>query len=105
MKIAIKLVGLLAVAALGWTQPGFAQQAPKKNLPHPGLATPPAPSPAAYPTEANAPPQPGWASRCTSAVRAARTRADFSCIPVYSCAAATNSSSSVIVVRMALSAT
>jgi invasion protein IalB len=69
VKIAIKLVGLLAVAALGWTQPGLAQQAPKKNLSHPGPATQPAPSPAAYPTEANAPPQPGWASRCTSAGR------------------------------------
>ena len=71
MKIKIKLAALVAIAALGWTQPGFAQQAPKKNPTHPGLAAQPTPLPSAPAADegANGPPQPGWASRCTSAGR------------------------------------
>ena len=72
MKIAVKLTALLAVAALGWVQPGLAQQQ-KKNQPHPAPAAQSAPSPAAAPqadAPVNAPPQqPGWASRCTSSGR------------------------------------
>lgn len=73
MKITAKLTALLAVAALGWTQPGFAQLAPKKNPPHPGPSAQVAPPSSAPPAEAgaNGPPQPGWASRCTSPSREA----------------------------------
>ena len=78
MKIAVKLATTLAVAALvaaslASFQPAFAQQG-KKNQPHPA-ATQPAPaatpSPSALQTDApaNAPAQPGWASRCTSTSR------------------------------------
>jgi invasion protein IalB len=68
VNITIKLAAVLAVAALGWTQLGFAQQAPKKNPPHPGAVAQPAPLPSASAADegANGPPQPGWASRCTS---------------------------------------
>jgi invasion protein IalB len=71
VKNTVKLAALLAIAGLGWFQPGFAQQAPKKAPPHPAPAAQPAPSPSAPPVEApaNAPSQPGWASRCTSASR------------------------------------
>jgi len=75
VKIAVKLAAMVIVVAAGWFQPALAQQAQKKNQPHPTQAQPtPAPSPSPPSTSqadapANAPSQPGWASRCTSASR------------------------------------
>jgi invasion protein IalB len=75
VKIAVKFAAMVAIVAIGWFQPAFAQQSQKKNQQHPAQAQPaPAPSPSAPPASqaeapANAPGQPGWASRCTSATR------------------------------------
>jgi invasion protein IalB len=74
VKNTVKLATLLAVIAVGWFQPGFAQQAPKKTPAHPAPAAQPAPSPSPPAAEATAntqsqPGQPGWASRCTSPSR------------------------------------
>jgi invasion protein IalB len=71
VKIAVKLAAFLAIVAIGGFQPALAQQA-KKNQPHPAPAQPapaPSPSPSQVEAPANAPNQPGWASRCTSASR------------------------------------
>jgi invasion protein IalB len=70
VKNTVKLATLLAVIAVGWFQPGFAQQAPKKTPAHPAPAAQPAPSPAeATANTQSQPGQPGWASRCTSPSR------------------------------------
>jgi invasion protein IalB len=77
VKNTVKLATLLAVVAVGWFQPGFTQQAPKKTPAHPAPAAPavqPSPSPSppaadAIATTQSQAGQPGWASRCTSASR------------------------------------
>jgi invasion protein IalB len=76
VKNTVKLAALLAVVAVGWFQPGLAQQAQKKTPAHPAPAAQPAPAPSPSPPAADAiastqsqPGQPGWASRCTSASR------------------------------------
>ena len=72
MNIKVKLAALLAVATIGWFHPGLAQQAAKKNPPHPAPAAQPAPAPSATPDAAPAnaaPPQPGWTARCASTSR------------------------------------
>ena len=73
MKNTAKLAALLAVVAVGWFQPGYAQQGSKKTPAHPAPAAQPSPTPSAPPADAAASSQPasqpGWASRCTSASR------------------------------------
>jgi invasion protein IalB len=61
VKIYIRYVLLAAVATVGLSGPGHAQQAPKSKSAPP---TVPAPAAAAEPA-----PAPGWAARCTSASR------------------------------------
>jgi invasion protein IalB len=74
VNIKVRLAALLAVATMGWFQPGLAQQAAKKNPPHPAPAAQAAPAPAATTADAapaNTPPQPGWTARCASTSREA----------------------------------
>jgi invasion protein IalB len=74
VNTAVKLAALLAIAALGWSQPALAQQAKKSPTPpHPAPAQPaPAPSAAQPQADAASPnttPQSGWAPRCASTSR------------------------------------
>ena len=70
MKISVKLVILVVIAAFGSIGPSHAQQSPKsKGAPR---AAQDAATPATSPAEAaaaNTPPAPGWAVRCSSVSR------------------------------------
>jgi invasion protein IalB len=75
VKISIKLVILVALAAFGSIGFGHAQQPSKSKSPPKAAdtaATPAAPAtPPAEAAPANTPPQPGWAVRCSSISRSA----------------------------------
>jgi invasion protein IalB len=72
VKISVKLVILVALAAFGSIGFGHAQQAAKPKSPPKAADTTATPAtPAAEPGAANTPPQPGWAVRCSSVSRSA----------------------------------
>jgi invasion protein IalB len=71
VKISARLAILVAIAALGSTGPGGAQQAAKsKTTPPPAAQAPATPAtPQADPAPAGTPAPPSWAARCSSASR------------------------------------
>jgi invasion protein IalB len=72
VKISVKLLILVALAAFGSIGFGHAQQPSKsKSAPKAADTTATPATPSAEPAPANTPPQPGWAVRCSSVSRSA----------------------------------